>query len=132
MGARKLKLLADENIPSSVSRWLQELRRFDVITVAQANLLHAPDDLVVAYATKKKRVVLASDKGFSEHNYTVCSHAGILNVSQFNTRPTTMKARLIRVFRLARKRLSHNVVHLGEDDFCIVETGHTKKKFNYR
>lgn len=132
MSARKVKLLSDENIPAYVSNWLRGLRRLDLVTVVEVRLLGKDDQTVVTYATKQGRVLLAGDKGFSEHNYEVCTHAGILNVHRFNTRPATMKQRLSKVLRKARRFLNHNVVHLGEQEFWVVEAGNKKRTFGYK
>jgi len=132
MGARKIKLLADENIHISVCNWLRQLRRFDLVTVKDVSLSGKDDEVVVKYATTENRVLLAADKVFSEHNYPICEHAGILNVWRFNAKPATLRQRLSKVFRKARRFLHHNVTHLGEEEFWIVEAGNRKRVLNYR
>lgn len=131
MGAHKLKILADHNIPSLVFNWLHNLRRVDLATAAQRSLLRAEDDVLVKCATDEGRILLAGDKVFSEHNYEVCTHAGIVNVSRFNTRPWSMREKLAAVLRRARPLLGHNVVHLGDDEFWVVERGNKKQTFKY-
>ena len=132
MSARKLKLFSDENIPSTVYKWLLTLKRVDLVTIQDANLLAKDDESLVRYATRQKRVVLAADKGFSEYNFAVCTHSGILNVWRFNTRPETLKRKLSKVLSKARRFLDHNVVHLGEEEYWVVERGNRKRFFKYK
>ncbi len=132
MSARKLKLFSDENIPSSVCRWLSTLKRVDLVTVQNARLLGREDEAIVKYATEQKRVVLAADKGLSEHNFAVCTHSGILNVYRFNTRPATLKEKLSKVLSKGRRFLDHNVVHLREEEYWVVERGNRKRSIKYK
>lgn len=64
MGARKLKLLSDHNIDSSVLKWLGSLRRIDLVTASDVGLQTSGDPELVRYAHGEGRVLLAGDKGF--------------------------------------------------------------------
>jgi predicted nuclease of predicted toxin-antitoxin system len=132
MSARKLKILADENIPSTVCVWLRSLRRIDLQTVDEARLRRQEDLRIVEYAKRNHRIILAGDKGFSEQNYVVCTHPGIINVSKFNSRPDSCKRKLSRVMTRWRRLIGHNVMHLREDDFCVVKRGNKREVFSYR
>jgi len=101
MSARKLKILADENIPGFICKWLKGLRRIDLETAREAQLAGQEDSKVVGYAIVQNRIVLAADKGFSEQNYTVCTHPGIINVARFNTKPHTCQEKLSRLLALS-------------------------------
>ncbi len=107
------------------------MKRVDLKSVRDANLLGKDDPVLVRYATRENRIFLAADKGLSEYNYAVCTHAGILNVSKFNTRPETLKKKLSNVLSSGRRFLNHNVVHLGEDEYWVVEEGNRKRRFKY-
>ncbi len=131
MSARKLKILADENIPSTICVWLRSLRRVDLQTVQEAQLRRQEDPTIVAYANGHGQIILAGDKGFSEQNYEVCTHPGIINVSKFNSRPHSCKKRLAHLMARARKLIGHNVIHIREDDFCVVKPGNRKEVFRY-
>lgn len=131
MAARKLKILADENIPGPVCSWLRGLRRVDFKTVQEVQLRRQEDPSVAEYARQDDRILLAGDKVFSERNYTVCTHPGIINVSQLNTKPHTCQQRLAHLMAKARRLLGHNVVHVHESDFCVVKVGNKKEVFRY-
>ncbi|SRR3989442_1671754 len=131
MSARKLKILADENIPGPICKWLKSLRRIDLQTAHEAQLTGQEDSEVVNYAIKHERIVLAGDKAFSEQNYTVCTHHGIINVARFNTRPHTCKEKLSRLLSKARKQVGHNVIHLREGDIYVVKRENKKEIVSY-
>jgi predicted nuclease of predicted toxin-antitoxin system len=132
MAARRLRILSDENIHGPICRWLQSMRRVDIQTARGAGLLGQRDETLVRHATREGRILLASDKGLSEQNYEVCTHAGIINVWRLSAKPWTCRRKLSRVLAKARRMLPHNVVHLGEDRFWIVEPGNRRRAFRYR
>jgi len=132
MGARKLKLLADENIPGFICKWLKAMKRVDLETAHEAHLAGQEDSSVVVYAKANKRIVLAGDKAFSEQNYTICTHPGIINVSKFNTRPYSCKEKISRLLSRARKQIGHNVIHLQEAQICVVKLGNKKVMIPYK
>jgi len=132
MAARKLKILSDENIHGPICEWLKRMKRVDLVTAHDAQLLGERDEVLVAYAAKEGRVFLASDKGLTESNYEVCTHTVIINVSKLNNKPWTCREKLSWVLAKARKMLPHNVVHIREDDFTVVERGNRKRLFRYR
>jgi predicted nuclease of predicted toxin-antitoxin system len=131
MSARKLKILADENIPSTICTWLRGMRRIDLETVHDARLLSQSDLVLVNYAREHDRIILAGDKGFAEQSYEVCTHPGIINVSKFNNRPSSCKQKLSLVLSKARRFLGHNIIHLRENDFCVVKLGNEKEIHRY-
>ncbi len=131
MSARKLKILTDENIPGFICKWLKSMKRIDLETAHEAHLSGQEDSSVVAHATANKRIVLAGDKAFSEQNFTICTHPGIINVSKFNTRPHTCKEKISRLLVTARKQIDHNVIHLNESQICVVRQGNKKAMFPY-
>ena len=59
-----IKFLADENIPSGVTKFLRD-RGFDVKEVAGAKNAGASDDAVMVLARKEQRVLLTFDKHFA-------------------------------------------------------------------
>jgi predicted nuclease of predicted toxin-antitoxin system len=132
MSARKLKILADENIPGFICKWLKGMRRIDLETAHEAQLIGQEDSKVVNYAIENERIVLAGDKAFSEQNYTVCTHHGIINVAKFNTRPHSCQQKLSRLLAKARKQIGHNVIHLREGGFCVVKRGNKKEILPYK
>ncbi len=132
MSARKLKILADENIPGFICKWLKDMKRIDLETAHEANLTGQEDSSVVAHATAHKRIVLAGDKAFSEQNYIICTHPGIINVSKFNTRPYSCKEKISRLLTKARKQIDHNVIYLQEAQICVVKPGNKKEMIPYK
>ena len=132
MSSRKLKLLADENIPGFICEWLKAMRRIDLETVHDAQLTGQDDSRVIAHATQQKRILLAGDKAFSEQNYTICTHPGIINVSKLNTKPHSCKEKISRLLAKGRKHIHHNVVHLQEVHFSVVRIGNKKETFPYK
>ena len=132
MSAHKLKILADENIPGFICAWLKAMRRIDLVTVREAQLHGQEDSKVVAHAKAQGRIVLAGDKAFSEQNYTICTHPGIINVSKFNTKPHSCKDRISYLLSKARKEIDHHVIHLLETHICVVKRGNTKVTIPYK
>lgn len=131
MSSRKLKILADENIPGPICDWLKGMRRIDLETAREAHLLGQEDSKVVAHAQEHGQVVLAGDKAFSEQNYTICTHRGIINVSKFNTKPHSCIEKLSRLLAKARKQIDHHVVHLHESHICVVKRDNAKTNIPY-
>lgn len=132
MSARKLKILADENIPGFICQWLKGMRRVDLQTVHEAQLAGQDDSSVIAHAKLHDRVVLAGDKGFSEQNYTICTHPGIINVSRLNNKPYTCKLKLGRLLAKDRREIDHSVVHLHEAHICVVKRGNARSIIKYK
>ena len=60
---RKLRLLADQNIPIEI---IDELKsaKFQIVSVSEIGLSGHPDENIREYAKKKNRVILTSDKDF--------------------------------------------------------------------
>lgn len=131
MSARKLRILADENIPNMICLWLRSLRRVDLQTVMEAQLRRQGDLAIVEYAKGHRRIILAGDKGFSEQNYEVCTHPGIINVSRLNSKPYSCRKKLSQVMAKARKLIGHNIIHVRENDFCVVKLGNKKEVVPY-
>jgi predicted nuclease of predicted toxin-antitoxin system len=74
-----IKLLADENIPSGVTKFLRD-RGFDVKEVG-AGKAGASDDAIMALARKEERILLTSDKHFANIlTYPPQSHHGIIRI----------------------------------------------------
>ena|SRR5271157_543420 len=132
MSSHKLKILADENIHSFICEWLKGMRRVELETAREAQLLGQEDSKVVAHAREHGQVVLAGDKAFSEQNYTICTHPGIINVSKFNTRPHSCKEKLSRLLAKARKQIDHHVIHLHESHICVVKRDNARISISYR
>ena len=75
-----IKFLADENIPSGVTKFLRD-RGFDVKEVGGAGEAGASDDAVMALARKEERILLTSDKHFANIlAYPPRSHHGIIRI----------------------------------------------------
>ena len=75
-----IKFLADENIPSGVTKFLRD-RGFDVKEVAGAKNAGASDDAVMVLARKEQRVLLTFDKHFADILlYPPSSHHGIIRI----------------------------------------------------
>ncbi len=132
MSARKLKILADENIPGFICDWLKSMRRIDLETAREAQLTGQDDSKVAAHAKAQGRIILAGDKAFSEQNYTICTHPGIVNVSKFNTKPHSCKEKISRLLSKARKQIDHNVIHLHESHICVVKRDNAKLNIPYK
>lgn len=132
MSARKLRILADENIPGFICKWLGNMRRIDLETAREAQLIGQEDSSIIAHATSQRRIVLAGDKAFSEQNYAICTHPGIINVSKLNTKPYSCQRKISLLLSKARRHIEHNVVHLHENDMCVVTTGNKKATIPYK
>lgn len=75
-----IKLLADENIPPAVVRFLRE-RGFEVKQVTGAGSAGASDDEIMLLARKEERVLLTLDKHFANILiYPPSSHHGIIRI----------------------------------------------------
>jgi predicted nuclease of predicted toxin-antitoxin system len=67
----------DEHMSGAVAR---ELRRFgiDVETTAEAGLMRAPDEVHLAHAHRRGRVVVTEDEDFARLHATGQAHSGIV------------------------------------------------------
>jgi predicted nuclease of predicted toxin-antitoxin system len=75
---RKLRLLADQNIPIEI---IDELKsaKFQIVSVAEIGLSGHPDENIREYAKKKNRVILTSDKDFwDERKHPIRKCFGII------------------------------------------------------
>jgi predicted nuclease of predicted toxin-antitoxin system len=75
-----IKFLADENIPSGVTKFLRD-RGFDLKEAREAGIAGAPDDAIIGLARKEQRVLLTFDKHFANILvYPPNSHHGIIRI----------------------------------------------------
>lgn len=75
-----IKFLADENIPSGVTKFLRD-RGLDVKEVGGAENAGASDDAIIALARKEERILLTCDKHFANIlTYPPQSHHGIIRI----------------------------------------------------
>ncbi len=75
---RKLRLLADQNIPIEI---IDELKsaRFQIVSVSEIGLSGHPDENIREFAKKKNRVILTSDKDFwDERKHPISKCFGII------------------------------------------------------
>lgn len=107
------------------------MRRIDLETAREARLAGQEDSNLIAHARDQKRVLLAGDKAFSEQNYRICTHPGIINVSKFMTKPYSCKERISRLLARHRRHIDHAVVYLYEGHFDVVKEGNLKESIRY-
>lgn len=73
-----LRWLTDENIPRPIIRFLRE-QGHDVKDARESGLEGAQDYLLIELARKEQRILITTDKGFSNIiAYTPGTHAGIV------------------------------------------------------
>jgi len=75
---RKLRLLADQNMPVEI---IEELKhaRYQIVSVYEMGLSGHPDENIREYARKKNRVILTSDKDFwDERKHPIQKCFGII------------------------------------------------------
>ena len=63
-----MKFFADENVASETVEFLRQ-RGWDVVDVYEAGLRGGPDEEIVRYAAKEKRMILTHDLDFGEMHY---------------------------------------------------------------
>jgi hypothetical protein len=71
----------DEHVPRAVTQGLRR-RGVDVQTTQEAGMLHAPDDLQLAYAARQGRALFTQDDDFLALAAISTAHAGIAYAPQ--------------------------------------------------
>lgn len=76
-----IRYLLDEHVPHAVAHGLR-LRGVEAITLAEANLLSARDDEILAHALRERLVVFSQDDDFVKIASRGASHAGVVYSKQ--------------------------------------------------
>jgi hypothetical protein len=79
--ARKISFYADEHVPKAVVAGLRQ-RGVDVLTVAEAGMLSAPDSEHLARAREEERVLVTQDADFLRLHAAGAEHWGIVYAPQ--------------------------------------------------
>jgi len=79
--AEIIRWYMDEHIPPAITQGLRR-RGVDVETTQEAGMLHASDELQLAYATSQGRAVLTQDDDFLALAAVSSAHAGIAYAPQ--------------------------------------------------
>ena len=91
-----MRFLVDECAGTSVARWLRE-EGHDVASVCE-EMRGAPDDDVLALATRQERIVVTTDKDFGEKVFRERKpHRGVILLRLDDERPPAKIAALRRV-----------------------------------
>ena len=77
----RIQFQLDEHVPHAVAQALRR-RGIDVVTTAEANLLGATDEQVLAHSLAAGRVLLTHDSDFLRLHKQQCPHAGIAYCQQ--------------------------------------------------
>lgn len=75
--ARRVSFYLDEHIAYAVAVGLRR-RGVDAVTAAEAGLLGAPDEDILAWAKAEQRVIFTHDDDFLRLHSSGVSHAGIV------------------------------------------------------
>ena len=75
--AERIRLYTDEHMPRAVVRGLRE-RGVDTLTVSEAGMLGASDQVHLSFARREGRVLLTQDDDFLRLHASGAEHAGIV------------------------------------------------------
>lgn len=76
-----IRFLLDEHVPRAIARGLRN-RGVEVLTVGDADLLSATDELIVEYAFTEGYVIFTQDEDFLRIHSQNVEHAGIVYSKQ--------------------------------------------------
>jgi predicted nuclease of predicted toxin-antitoxin system len=113
-----VRFLVDESTGPDVARWLRTLGH-DVFSVYDENR-GLPDDEVLRWAEREKRVLITNDKDFGELVFRDAkSHAGVVLLRIEDERPANKKAVLEKLLRGHGKDIPGSFVVVSEDTVRI-------------
>lgn len=114
-----MKFLLDENVSQTTARTLREAG-FSVIHVINVGFDQSPDEKILAFARRKKYIVITHDKDFGNliRLYTQ-KHQGVILLRFRNQKPNNVSVHLLR-FLKTQKNLSSKLVVLREDGARVI------------
>lgn len=95
------KILADENIPKSVTEWLRKTG-FNITTVSETSLKGAKDRAIAEYASKNNFTVLTLDTDFAQIYHTLLKNK--LTVIVIRANPPT-PTNIIEILNAAQQKI---------------------------
>ena len=114
-----MKFLLDENVSRTLSRGLNG-SGFSAVSVFEVNLASASDEEIIAFAGKRKFIIITHDKDFGNLiRFPVQHHYGVILLRFHNQRPQNVLTHLLD-FLKKHKSLKSRLVILREDGFRIV------------
>jgi len=113
-----VRFLVDESTGPDVARWLRTLGH-DVLSVYDESP-GLPDDDVLRWAEREKRVLITNDKDFGELVFRdQKSHSGVVLLRIEDERPANKKAVLEELLRGHGKEIPGSFVVVSEDTVRI-------------
>jgi len=121
-----MKFLLDENVSQTAARTLLEAG-FSVTHVIDVGLTQSSDEKILAFAKRKKYVVITHDKDFGNliRLYSQ-KHCGVILLRFRNQKPNNVSAHLLRFLKMQKNLLSKLAV-LREDGVRIISEEHNEK-----
>jgi len=99
-----LRVLLDESVTDVLAELIEECSSaINVEYVRDLPIKGAPDDVVVAYATKERRIVVTTETGMNHVTFPVCTHSGII-VLGGRSRHEAIQAEHLHMFLLSGER----------------------------
>lgn len=115
-----MKFLLDENISQTLKHFLNDFgfKAEHVLDVGLGNVL---DDKIIAFAKKKKLIILTHNKDFGNLiRFPIQQHRGVILLRFKNQKPQNVSSYLIN-FLVEHKNLKSKLVILRENGFRIVQ-----------
>jgi|SRR3989344_281467 len=114
-----MKFLLDENVSKTLSRGLND-SGFSAVSVFEVNLVSASDEEIIAFALKKRFIIITHDKDFGNLiRFPVQNHYGVILLRFRNQKPQNVLPHLLEFLKKHRS-LKSRLVILREDGFRIV------------
>jgi predicted nuclease of predicted toxin-antitoxin system len=116
-----LRLLLDESVTDVLARLIEGCSSaINVEYVRDLSIKGAPDNVVVAYATDNRRIVVTTETGMNHMTFPVCTHSGII-VLTGKSRHEFIHAENFRKFLLSgrRQETQDAVTYLNKDNATI-------------
>lgn len=91
-----MRFKVDENLPDACVDWLADLGH-EADTVADEDLVAAPDEVLIAACRREGRLILTLDRGMGDiRRFPPGTHTGIFVLRPTSQEPTAVKALLTR------------------------------------
>jgi predicted nuclease of predicted toxin-antitoxin system len=115
-----LRLLLDEAVTDVLAELIEGCSSaINVEYVRNLPIKGAPDDEIVAYATRNRRIVVTTETGMNHTTFPVCTHTGIIVLT--GRRHESVYAENFHRFLLSGRRQDTNdaVTYLTDDSATI-------------
>lgn len=114
-----MRFLLDENISQTVSRGLRDAGH-DVLRVLDTAYRSQPDEDVIKFASRDKRIIITHDKDFGNLlRFPVAAHIGVILVRLRNQNPQNTLKHVLALLQ-SRDSIAGKLVIIRESEYRII------------